>query len=184
MRSIIRTALVAGLVAAIAAASLAIGATGQSGGKSTSAKDRGAAMHRVLGRGYLADVADKLGVSTSKLQTALRNADQGLGRPKPPSGTDRNEIDKQREQRCTAVTDAVAKELGTDGDSVRSAFKSVAKERIEKAVDDGKLSASQAKQMESRIDSSSCFLPPPPGGGPGCDGHGGPPPTGNDAPAS
>jgi ribosomal protein S20 len=82
------------------------------------------------------------------------------------------------QQRCTQVTDAAGKTLGKSGDDVRNAFKSAAKEQVDKAQDAGRLTEAQANRIKSRIDSDSCVLALGPRGACGPGGHMGPPPMG------
>jgi DNA-binding transcriptional MerR regulator len=131
----------------------------------------------------LEDAAKQLGVSTADLRKALEAAHKEVG---PPSTQERQQLQQSFEQHCTTVTDALGKALGKSGDDVRSAIKAVAKDRVEYAVDHGRLTRSQADEIEKRIDSSSC-VPPGPGGfngrGPGVRHFGpGPGPGGPDGP--
>jgi hypothetical protein len=79
------------------------------------------------------------------------------------------------EKRCNEFTDALAKELDKSGDDVRAAIKAAAKKGVEEAVDDGRLTRSQADRILSRLDDAAC-LPAIGfhGGGHGCGGPGGP----------
>jgi hypothetical protein len=120
----------------------------------------------------LSDLAKELGVSTSKLRDALEAVRNDLGPPKPPSnGNPPSKADM--EKRCTELTDALASKLGTTGDKVRAAIKTVLKNKIEAAVDAKRLTRAQADKMIARIDDATC-LPPFGGHGPGgCGGGGG-----------
>jgi hypothetical protein len=124
----------------------------------------------------LEDAAKQLGVSTADLRKALQSAQKQVG---PPSEQERQQLQQSAEQHCTTVTDALGKALNKSGDDVRNAIKAVAKDRVEYAVDHGRLTRSQADAIEKKIDSSSC-VPPGPGGfngrGPGLHkfGHAGP----------
>jgi hypothetical protein len=138
---------------------------------------------------HLSDLAKELGVSTSKLKSAIEAALKEVGPPKPPTdGQPPSKADM--EKHCTELTDALASKLDTTGDKVRAAIKTVLKDKIEAAVDAGKLTRAQADKAIARINDSAC-LPPfgghkigfgGCGGGPG-RGHferhefrGGPPP--------
>jgi hypothetical protein len=138
----------------------------------------------------LSDLAKELGVSTSKLRDALEAVRSDLGPPKPPSdGNPPSRADI--EKRCTELTDALASKLGSTGDKVRAAIKTVLKNKIEAAVDANRLTRAQADKMIARINDAAC-LPPfgGPGHGFGCGGgpghghfRGGPPPGGAVSPA-
>ncbi len=135
---------------------------------------RGKAAHNAKrdGQRPLAALAAKLDVSTSKLRAALRSAHESVGRP---TEAEREQRRAEMEKRCTTITDAVAKDVGKSGDELRAAIKATAKEKVEKAVEDGKIDRDDADQILKRIDSSSCLPLGGPGhgrGGPGGPGHG------------
>jgi hypothetical protein len=124
---------------------------------------------------HLTTLADELGVSEDKLRDALDAVRDDLA---PPPRPDRGQRPSraQMEKRCNEFTDALAKELGKTGAEVRAAIKSGAKKGVEEAVDDGRLTRSQADRILSRIDDAACL--PAFGlhghGGRGCGGPGGP----------
>jgi hypothetical protein len=122
---------------------------------------------------HLSTLADELGVSQEKLRDALDAVREDLGPPRRERRAQRP-TRAQIEKRCNEFTDALAKELDKSGDDVRAAIKSAAKKGIEEAVDDGRLTRSQADRILSRLDDAACL----PGfgihGGPGCGGPGGP----------
>jgi hypothetical protein len=163
-------------LAIVVGASMAIAAPSNSGKAGTAGKSRGAARMSIRVQGpdpakQLSALAGELGVTPSELRKALDAVHERLG---PPPRPDRRPSRSDMEKRCTTETDALATELNLDGDKVRAAIKTVAKQGIEDAVKAGRLSRSQADRMESRIDSAACLPPLGPGmhGGPGC----GPPP--------
>ncbi|MGH2978906.1 MAG: hypothetical protein ACRDLQ_04630 [Solirubrobacterales bacterium] len=124
---------------------------------------------------HLATLAGELGVSQDRLREALEAVRQDLAPPQRPRRA-RRPSRAQMERRCTEFTDALAKELDKSGDDVRAAIKSAAKKGVEEAVDDGRLTRSQADRILSRLDDAACvpafgFHGP---GGPGCGGPGGP----------
>lgn len=124
---------------------------------------------------HLSDLAKELGVSTSKLRSALEAAMKEVGPPTPPTDGQRPSR-ADLEKHCTELTDALASKLGTTGDKVRAATKSVLKNEIEAAVDAKKLTRAQADKAIARIDDATC-LPPFGGhalgfGGCGGRGHG------------
>jgi len=181
--------------------SIAVAAPNGGGGGSTSttrADDNAPGFRDGDGRGLrfhfedrgpgagLTDLAKELGVSTSKLRDALEAVRNDLGPPKPPSnGNPPTRADM--EKRCTELTDALASKLGTTGDKVRAATKTVLKDKIEAAVKAKDLTRAQADKMIARIDDAACLPPfggPGPGGCRGGRGHGhfrGGPPPGGDA---
>jgi hypothetical protein len=165
--------LVLGIVGSIAVAA----PKGGGGGKSSSdpTNDRVVGGIHFEGRGpesHLSDLAKELGVSTSKLRDALESVRDDLQPPeRPPSGEPPSKADM--EKRCTELTDALASKLGTSGDKVRAAIKTVLKNKIEAAVDAKQLTRAQADRMIARIDDAACLPPFLAGHGPGgC--HGGP----------
>src|SRR5207244_1191954 len=122
--------------------------------------------------GVLKAAAAKLGVSATQLRDALRKAEEQLGPPSPPQGAPNPDAMRQAmQQRCTQVTDAAGKTLGKSGDDIRSAFKSAAKEQVDKAKSAGRLTQAQANRIKSRIDSGSCVLGLGPRGRCGPGGH-------------
>jgi hypothetical protein len=106
----------------------------------------------------LSDLADALGVSTTKLRDALDAVRSKLDPPTPPADGQRPSR-ADIEKRCTQETDALASELGTSGDKVRAAIKSVAKKKIEAAVDSKRLTRAQADRLIARIDDAACVPP-------------------------
>jgi hypothetical protein len=123
---------------------------------------------------HLTTLADELGVSEDKLRDALEPVrDDAAPRERPRRGERPSRA--QMEKRCNEFTDALGKQLDKSGDDVRAAMKSAAKKGVEEAVDDGRLTRSQADQILSRIDDAACapkfavHL-----GGHGCGGPGGP----------
>jgi len=162
-------------LAIVVGASMAIAAPSNSGKAGKAGKARGAARalraHGPDPAKQLSALAGELGVTSSELRSALDAAHQKLGPPARPS---RRPSRSDMEKRCTTETDALANELNLDGDKVRAAIKTVAKQGIEDAVKAGRLSRSRADRMESRIDSATCLPPLGPfmHRGPGC----GPPP--------
>lgn len=123
---------------------------------------------------HLTTLADELGVSEAKLRDALEAVREDLAPPQRPRRGQRPSK-AQMEKRCNEFTDALAKELGKSGDEVRGAIKSAAKKGVEEAVDDGRLTRSQANRILERLDDAACL--PAFGlhhGGPGCGGPGGP----------
>jgi hypothetical protein len=168
-------------VGVVAGASIAVAAPSSSSSKSsTSGSSSGSGTrerfeHRGPGRGEdLSALAGKLGVSATKLRSALEAVRNDV---KPPS---RNRTQPptraQIEATCTKLTDALGAELGKSGDDVRSASKEVAKDRLAADVKAGRLTQAQADAIEKRIDSSACppigFHGPGPGGCHGGHGHG------------
>jgi hypothetical protein len=122
---------------------------------------------------HLATLADELGVSEDKLRDALDAVRADLAPPERPR-RGRRPSRAQMEKRCNEFTDALAKELGKSGDEVRNGIKSAAKKGVEEAVDDGRLTRSQANRILERLDDAACL--PAFGlhhGGPGCGGPGG-----------
>jgi hypothetical protein len=101
----------------------------------------------------LSALAKELGVSTGELRRALREVRDSVDPPEEPSR-------EGFQRHCTALTDALAKELGKDGDDVRAAIKATFRASIEQAVDAGRLSEERAKRILDRIESAEC-LPPP-----------------------
>lgn len=121
----------------------------------------------------LATLAEELGVSQDKLENALAAVREDLvPREHPRRGQRPSRA--QMERRCNQFTDALAKELGKSGDEVRDAIKSAAKKDIEQAVDDGRLTRSQANRILERLDDAACLPAFGLHGGPGCGGPGGP----------
>jgi len=97
----------------------------------------------------LGAVAEKLDVSQADLRKAVRESQVAAGEP---SEQQREAMEK----RCTALTDAVGKEIGKSGDEVRAATKAIAKEHIERAVKSGRLDQNQADELLERLDSRAC----------------------------
>ena len=124
---------------------------------------------------HLSTLADELGVTEDKLRDALEAVRQDLAPPQRPRRGQRP-TRAQMQKRCNEFTDALAKELGKSGDDVHAAMKAAARKKIEEAVDDDRLTRSQADRILSRIDDAACV--PAFGfhghGGPGCGGPGGP----------
>jgi hypothetical protein len=152
--------IVVGATVAVAAS----GGGGDSSGKRPSVRAAGPPGGPAFGLAFgapgdhIADLAKQLGVSTDKLRDALDAARDDVGRPplpKPGERPSRASIEK----RCNELTDAVAKELGKSGDDVRSAIKAVVQADLEKAVDDGDLTRTQADRILARLDDAAC-LPP------------------------
>jgi hypothetical protein len=118
---------------------------------------------------HLATLADELGVSEQKLQDALEAVRDDVERGERPD-RDGPPTRAEMEKRCNQFTDALAKELNKSGDDVRAAIKSAAKKDIEQAVEDKRLTRSQADRILSRLDDAACL--PAFGfhrhGGPGC----------------
>ena len=123
---------------------------------------------------HLSALADKLGVSEDELTDALGAVRRDLGPPRRNRRAQRP-TRAQLERRCNQITDALAQELDRSGDDVRAAIKAVAREKVEEAVDAGRLTRGQADRMLSRIEDSACLPAFGPGpGGHGCGGPGGP----------
>jgi hypothetical protein len=176
--------LVLGIVGSIATAAP------KGGGGARSSNDR--TVFRAAGpAGQPADLAKELGVTTSKLRDTLDAVRNDLGPPgPPPSGGPPSRADL--EKRCNQLTDALAAKLGTSGDKVRAAIKTVIKNRIEADVDANRITRAQGDRMIVRIDDAGC-LPPllgihGPGGCMGGPGHGrrdfAPPPGDSGRPAA
>jgi hypothetical protein len=136
---------------------------------------------------HLSALAEKLGVSTDKLRDAFRAVRDELGPPRRLRRGQRPSRE-QLERRCVELTNALASELGKSGDEVRAAIKSVIKDKIKAAVQEGRLTQEEADRMTARIDAAEC-LPPgpvvhgcggPPGGPGGRFGPPGPPNGGDD----
>jgi hypothetical protein len=91
---------------------------------------------------------------------------------------------KQRLARRREFHAALAKELGVSTDRVADAFRNLLKKRLDKAVDDKRLTQKQADRMLKCYDTAACKPPGPRGrhrfGGPHPGGPppGGPPPGG------
>jgi len=122
---------------------------------------------------HLATLAGELGVSEEKLRDALEAVREDAG-PKQRPRRGQRPSRAQMEERCNEFTDALAKELDKSGDDVRDAVKSAAKKGVEEAVDDGRLTRTQANRILDRLDDAACL--PAFGlhrGGPGCGGPGG-----------
>ena len=170
--------LVLGIVVSVSGAATSgsqrDGGSGSSQG-STSSDPGGERVLRAHGPPgqHLETLADELGVSEEKLRDALEAVRDDLAPPRRPRRGERPSR-AQMERRCNEFTDALAKELGKSGDEVRSAIKSAAKKEIEQAVDDGKLTRTQADRILSRIDDAACLPAFGFHGGPGCGGPGGP----------
>jgi hypothetical protein len=164
-------ALIIGIAATVAVAAPSGGGSGSGSDQGT--QDRGELRLRAPGpdgpghRRHLSALAKELGVSTSKLREALEAVRDDARPPQPPARKSRAEM----ERRCKELTDALAKELGKDGDEVRAAIKKVAKAGVERAVDANRLTRAQADRILQRIDAADC-LPPVPHGGHGCGGPG------------
>ena len=140
-------------LAIAATASVAIAATSGNGGNDRKGRDSHRLRLAIPPPGeHLSALADKLGVSTSRLRDAL-DATRGDRPPRPPA--DRQEM----EQRCKDKTDALGSKLGKSGDEVRAAFKAVIKDDIEAAVDAGRLTRARADRILERINAAEC-LPP------------------------
>src|SRR5204863_126169 len=130
---------VAAAIAAVCVASIAIA---QPSSDNKSKGDRANSGRNGEGPGRpLQALAKQLGVSTADLRKALQTAHEQVG---PPSQQERQQLQQSFEQHCTTVTDALGKALNKSGDDVRNAIKSVAKDRVEYAVDHGRLTRSQA----------------------------------------
>jgi hypothetical protein len=130
------------------------------------------------GARHLSALAEELGVSTEQLRDAFRAVRDELRPPRRPSLWQRPSRE-QLERRCVELTNALASELGKSGADVRSAIKTVAKEKVEAAREAGRLTEEQAERITARIDAAECLPPGPPGGhvcrGPGGPRHFGPP---------
>ena len=143
--------LVLGIVGSIATAA----PKSDGGGRSSS--DR--TVFRTGGPGSgLADLAKELGVTTSKLRDALDAVRGDLGPPEPPAN---GELPSKAdlEKRCNDLTDALGTKLGTSGDEVRAAIKTVIKNKIEAAVDANRITRAQADRMIARLDDAACVPP-------------------------
>ena len=169
--------LVLGIVVSVSGAATSGSKRDGGGGSGTqSEKRQGEKRLHVVGPPgeHLSTLADELGVTEAKLRDAL----EAVRQDKPPRRprTDGPPTRAQMEKRCNEFTDALAKELGKSGDDVRAAMKAAAKKEIEEAVDDKRLTRSEADRILSRIDDAACA--PAIGfhghGGPGCGGPGGP----------
>jgi uncharacterized protein (DUF2126 family) len=177
MGRILKQALMVASLAAVVAAAIAVAAPdGDSGGD----RPRGERGMRQAHNRLLAGAAEDLGVSRAQLRAALRDAREAVGPPARPEGDDTiDELEQRMEEHCRKVTDAVGEELSVEGDRVREAFESAAKERIEQARENGRISEEEAEQALSRLEDKDCVLLGPGfihragPGGPGC-GPGGP----------
>ncbi len=180
MKRFLQIAVLAGVIGALIGAALTIAASSGSNGSRSGERQEYRHVRPPFGPGgVLNAAAGKLGVSATQLRDALRKAEEQLGPPSPPPSPDRDAFRRAIQQRCTQVTDAAGKTLGKSGDDVRAAFKSAAKEQVDKAKNAGRLTDAQANRIKSRIDSDSCVLAF--GAGAGCrgpGGHMGPPPMG------
>lgn len=167
--------LVLGIVVSVSGA--ATSGSKRDGGSGSSTQRSGERLRAPAPPGeHLATLAGELDVSQEKLQDALEAVRQDIAPPQRPRRGQRPSR-AQMERRCNQFTDALAKELGKSGDDVRAAIKSAAKKGVEEAVDDGRLTRSQADRILSRLDDAACL--PAFGfhgrGGPGCGGPGGGP---------
>jgi hypothetical protein len=165
--------LMLGIVGSIAVAAPKGGGGGSSSSSSSSDDTNRPSFEiraDVRGDGrHLSALAKELGVSTSKLREALEAALEDVGPPTPPQNGEppsRADIEKH----CTEVTDALASKLDKSGDEVRAAIKTVAKKKIEAAVDAKRLTRAQADRILARINDADCLLPLGKFGGPGCGG--------------
>jgi hypothetical protein len=173
--------LVLGIVVSVSGA--ATSGSKRDGGDSSSQRNG----HQLRAPGppgeHLATLAGELDVSEDKLRDALDAVHEDLDPPVRPRRGQRPSR-AQMEKRCNEFTDALAKELDKSGDDVRAAIKSAAKKGVEEAVDDGRLTRSQADRIISRLDDAACL--PMFGfhgrGGPGCGGPGGGPGRGHGGP--
>jgi hypothetical protein len=164
--------LVLGIVVSVSGAATS-GST-RDGGAERSQRSEGR-MHAPGPPGeHLATLAGELDVSQEKLRDALEAVREDLAPPQRPRRGQRPSK-AQMEKRCNEFTDALAKELDKSGDDVRDAIKSAAKKGVDEAVDDGRLTRSQANRILERLDDAACL--PAFGlhgrGGPGCGGPGG-----------
>ncbi len=161
------------------AATVAVAAPSGGGGGDQGAQTR--AEVRLGGPGpggherNLSALAKELGVSTSDLRKAIEAVREKLGPRERPPGPGARKSRVEAEKRCEELTDALASELGKDGDDVRAAIKSVIKADIEAAVKAERLTRAEANRMLERINSADC-LPPFLHGRHGvkCAGPGGP----------
>jgi hypothetical protein len=164
--------LVLGIVVSVSGAATSGSKRDGGGSNGSQSQDRLRAPGPPPGE-HLATLAGELDVSEDKLQDALVAVRQDLAPPRRPRRGQRPSR-AQMEKRCNEFTDALAKELGKSGDDVRDAIKSAAKKGVEEAVDDGRLTRSQANRILERLDDAACL--PAFGlhrGGPGCGGPGG-----------
>jgi hypothetical protein len=157
-------AVMVAVAASIAFAAPSGGDRGDSDGGDNS-EERSGEVRRAGPERHLSALADELGVSSSRLRDALEAIRDDREPPRrPPSRA-------QAERRCTELTDALASELNLTGDKVRSAIKSVIKEKIEAEVDAGRLPRQRAQEMLDRLDSAECLPPFGPGLVHGCAGR-------------
>lgn len=157
---------VCALLAVAVTASVATAATHKKKSKGAS-KNKAGKRFKAPGDGGKA-LAEKLGVTTAELKTAIESARKSVG---PPALASRENAEA-RETHCTQVTDAAAAKLGVSGDAFRTAAKDVAKDKIAKDLTAGRLTQAQADAMTAMVDASKCA---PLGGPPrGCAGPGRP----------
>jgi hypothetical protein len=185
-QALVRTTIAAG----VAGLGLSVGAvamaTADEDAATTSAagaaaEDRGPGHHQQMA----ADLADALGVSQDKVETALEAVRDELrpqrtdddGRPAPPS-------EEERAEREAAFAKALAEELDISADKVTEALAGLRAdaeaegrtrlaERLDAAVEDGDLTAADKASVLKAYDAGVLGGPGAPGGpgGPG-GGHG------------
>jgi hypothetical protein len=143
-------------LAVAATASVAIAGTGGDSREGRSKEGPLLRMEVPPGDDHLAELADKLGVSTGKLRDAI-DAARPDRPPRPPASPE--QFREHMQEICKEMTDAIASELGKTGDELRDAIKAVIKDDIEAAVDAGDLTRARADRILERIDDAEC-LPP------------------------
>jgi hypothetical protein len=109
--------------------------------------------------------------------------DGANGNFRRPTAKERKQHRQEMQKRRKQFESDLADELGVSQEKVHQAFKNLAKKRLDKAVEDGRLTRKQADKILECYDGGSNCDPPfrhrggpggPPGGGPPMGGPGGP----------
>lgn len=101
-----------------------------------------------------------------------------------PTAKERKQHQKEMQTRRKQFESDLADELGVSQEKVHEAFRNLTRKRLDKAVDDGRLTRKQADKILECFDGGNNCEPPfrhggppgggPPGGGPPMGGPGGP----------
>ena len=176
------------LFASIAALALMVGVGSAIAANGSGGKDLKQAAAQVSGRSsFETAVATNLGTTKAKLKAAVRSAAKAnLAAALAADDITSDEAETLNDALADgtipamrlATAEGVAKELGTTTAKLNAAFSSAAKAqataRVDKALEDGKITAAQATEMKAMIADATFpgFGAGGPGHGPG--GHGGP----------